>query len=91
MEKITWSENETNKEGIGENNMILNDILPRIGHILKRNISHHKVIEGCMVEEKGIGRRTNILDDLRNRKILWELKKEAEDEEKWKRQFITQT
>ena len=47
-------------------------------------------IEGQMTEVKGIGRRrTQFLYDFRNRKIYWELKKEAEDRERWKREFIT--
>jgi hypothetical protein len=28
---------------------------------------------------KGVGRRTQLLDDLRNRRRYWELKEEAED------------
>jgi hypothetical protein len=37
---------------------------------------------------KGLGRRrTQLLDDLRNRKY-WELKEEVEDREGWKRPFI---
>ena len=32
-----------------------------------------------MMEVKGIGRRTQLLDDLRNRRRYWELKEEAED------------
>ena len=36
-------------------------------------------------------RRTKLLDDLRNRKRYWDLKKEAEDRRRWKRQFINQT
>jgi hypothetical protein len=38
---------------------------------------------------KGVGRgRTQLLDDLRNRRF-WELKKEAENRKRWKRQFIS--
>ena len=41
---------------------------------------------------KGVGRRrTQLLDDLRNRKRYWELKEEAEYKKKWKRQFINRT
>jgi hypothetical protein len=32
-----------------------------------------------MMEVKGAGRRTQLLDDLRNRRRYWELKEEAED------------
>jgi hypothetical protein len=37
---------------------------------------------------KGVGRRkTQLLDDLRNRRIYWELKEEAEDQKRWTLQF----
>ena len=37
-------------------------------------------IEGQMTGMKGVGRRrTQLLDDLRNRRRYWELKEEAED------------
>ena len=41
-------------------------------------------IEGNMTEVKGVGRRTQLLNDLRNRGIYWELKQEAEDPKMWK-------
>ena len=63
-----------------------------IGRILRRNCLFHDGIEGQMTEVKGIGRRrTQLLDDLRNRRRYWELKEEAEDRITWKRQFITRT
>ena len=37
---------------------------------------------------KGVGRRTQLLDDLRNRRHC-EIKEEPEDPKRWKRQFIT--
>ena len=42
-----------------------------------------------MTEVKGVGtrRRTQLLDDLRNRRRYWELKEEAEDRNRWRRQF----
>ena len=62
---------------------LLNNILRRkanwIGHILRRNCPLHDAIEGEMTEVKGVGRRTQLLDDLRNRRRYWELKEEAED------------
>ena len=49
-------------------------------------------IEGQMTEVKGVGRRrTQLIDDLRNRRRYWELKEEAEDRNRWKRQFINRT
>ena len=84
--KIEWSEKETNEvlEGIGEKRSLLNNILHIkanwIGHILRRNFLLHDAIEGQMTEVKGVGRRrTQFLDDLRNRRRHWELKEEAED------------
>ena len=81
MEKITWSEKVTNKQvldRIREKRTLLNNILHRkanwIGHILRRNCLLQ------MTEVKGVGRRrTQLLDDLRNRRRYWELKEEAED------------
>ena len=49
-------------------------------------------IEGQMTEVKEVGRRrTQLLDDLRNRRRYWELKEEAGDRNRWRRQFINQT
>ena len=88
MEKIKWSEKTTNVgvlERIGEKRTLLNNILRRIanwvGHILRRNCLLHDFIEGKMTEEKGVGRKTQLLDGLRNRRRYLHLKKEAED---WK-------
>ena len=43
--------------------------------------------EGQRTEVKGIGKTTQLFGDLRNIKRYWELKKEAEDRNRWKRQF----
>ena len=96
MEKIKWSEKVTNEQILerkGEKRTLLNNILRRkancIGHILTRNCLLHDGIEGQMTEVKGAGRgRTQLLDDLRNRRRYWELNVEAEDRKRWKRQFI---
>ena len=41
---------------------------------------------------KEVGRRrTQLLDDLRKKRRYWELKEEAEDRNRWKRQFINRT
>jgi hypothetical protein len=93
MEKIKWSKKVTHEEvfeRIGEKRTILNNILRRkanwISHILRRNCFLHDAIEGQMTEVKGVGRRrrrrrrrTQLLDDLRSRKIYCELTEEAED------------
>ena len=42
-----------------------------------------------MTEVKSVGRRrTQLLDDLRNRRRYWELKEETEDRKRWRLQFI---
>ena len=72
--EIKWSEKVTNEQvldRIGENRALLNNILRRkanwIGHILRRNCLFHDAIEGQMTEVKGVGRRRQLLDDLRKR------------------------
>ena len=95
---ITWSEKVTNGqvlERMGEKRAFLNNILRRkanwIGHILRRNSLLYDAIEGQMTEMKGVGRRTQHLHDLKNRRRYWELKEEAEDRKRWRRQFINRT
>ena len=64
---------------------LLNNILrrnaKRSDRVLRRNYLLHDAIEGQMIEVKGIGRRrrTQLLDDLGNRRIYWELKEAAKD------------
>jgi hypothetical protein len=74
MGKIKWSEKVTNEQvlgHIGKKRALLN-IQPRkanwVGHILRRNCLLHDVIEGQMLEVRGVERRTQLLDDLRNRR-----------------------
>ena len=59
---------------------ILNNILRRkanwIGGILRRNCLLHDDIEDDVSER---ARRTQLLDDLQNRRTYWERKEEAED------------
>ena len=77
--------NERVHERIGEKRTLLYNILHRkvncIGHILKRNCLLHDPIERQMMEVKVVGRKrrrkTQLLDDLRHRRIYWELKEEA--------------
>ena len=76
IDKIKWLEKVTNEqvlEHIGEKRTLLNNIL-RVrfnsnGHILRRNCLLHDTIEGQTTEMKGVGtgKRTQLLDDLRNR------------------------
>ena len=66
-----------------------------VGHILRRNYLLHGVIEGQMMEVKGLGRRRRriiqLLDDFRKRRRYWELKEEAEDLKRWRRTYINRT
>ena len=70
MEKTKWSEKVTNEvsEHIGEKRKLLNNLLRRkynfIGHILRRNCLHDTT-EEQMTDVEGVGRRTQLLDDLR--------------------------
>ena len=99
MEKINWSEKVTDEQvldRIGEKITLINNILRRkdnwIGHILRRNWLLHDAIDGQITEVKVVGRRrTQLLDDFRNRRRYWELKEEAEDRKRWRRQFINRT
>jgi hypothetical protein len=84
MVKTKWRNKLTNEQvlvRIGEKRTLINNILRRkanwIGHILRKNCLLHDVIEGQMTEEKGVGRRTQLLDDLRNRRRYWKLKMET--------------
>ena len=77
--------NEEVLERIGEKRTLLFNILRRkakwIGDILRRNCLLHDAIEGEMTELKGVGRRrTQLLDDLRNRRRYWELIRELKIE-----------
>jgi hypothetical protein len=87
--------NEQVLERVGEKRTLLNSILRRnanwISHILRRNCVLHDAIEEQMTEVKGVGRRTQLLVDVRNRRIYWELKEKAENRNRWKRQFINRT
>ena len=69
---------------MGEKKTLLNNILRRkanwIGHIMRINCLLHDAIEAQMTEVKGEGcRRTQLLDDLRNKRRYWEVEEEAED------------
>jgi len=56
-----------------------------IGHTLRRNCLLLSVIEGQMTDVKGIKRkRTNLLDDLKNRRRYCELNDEAGHPKRWK-------
>ena len=66
-----------------EKRTLLNNIRLDRSYSEKKNCLLRDVIEGQMTEVKEVGgRRTQLLDDLRNRRRYWELKEEAEDRKK---------
>ena len=71
------------------------DILRRkangIVHILRGNYLFHEDIERYIIAIIGVGSRTQLLNDMRNRRRYWELKEGTEDRKRWKRQFINRT
>ena len=73
---------------IGEKRTLPNNILCRkanwIGHILRRNCPLHDSSDEQASEVKGVGRRTQLNKDSRNRKRYGELKDEAEDGRRWR-------
>ena len=92
--KKKWSGKITNQQVLKLVNNILRTKVSGIGHILRRNRRFHHDTEGQITEVKGVGKRrirTQLLDDLRNRRRYWELKQEAEDRNRWRRQFINRT
>jgi hypothetical protein len=97
LEKIKWSEkviDEEVLERIGEKRInIMHTKANWIGQILKINCLFHDTIEGQVTEMKAVRRRrrAQLLNDLRNRRRYWNLKEEAEDTKRWKRQLITRT
>ena len=57
-----------------------------------KRIGNTNTLLFSLIALKGAGRRrTQPLDDLRNRRKIWELKEEAEDRKRWTRKFITRT
>ena len=94
--ELSLNINTMYNECVEEKRTLLSNILYRkanwINHILRRNCLLHDAVEGQMTEVNGVGRRrTQLLDDLRNRRRYWDLKEEYEDRKRWKRQFINRT
>jgi len=91
MEKISWTDHVRNEEvlfGVQEQRNILHETSKRkanwIGHILRRNCLLQTVIEGNIkggIEVTGRQgrRRRKLLDDLKERRGYYHLKKEALD------------
>ena len=83
-------------EGIGEKRTLQNNVILRkanwIRRILRVNCHLHHVIEGQMMEVKGVGRRrSQILDYFKNRRKYWGLKEEDQDRKRCKRQLFSRT
>ena len=85
--EVKWSEKVINEqviERIEEKTTLLTNILRSkanwFGHILRNNCLLHDAIERQMTAVEGVGRRrTQLYDDLRNKRRYWELKGEADD------------
>ena len=58
------------------------------GYIPRRKYFLHDVNKGQMTQMKGVRRRIQLLDELRNRRN-YKLKEEAEGRKRWKRLFVT--
>jgi hypothetical protein len=96
MEKINWTDNVKNKEGllrVKEQRNILHEISKRkanwIGHMLRKNCLLKRGIEGKIKGEIEVtGRRCRkLLDDLKERRGYSHLKKEAVDRSMWRARF----
>jgi hypothetical protein len=97
MEKTCWTDHVRNEEvlyRVKEERHILQRIKRRkanwIGHILRGNCLLKHVIEGkteARVEvtvRRGIRRRKQLLDDLKEKRRYWTLKEEAPDRTVWR-------
>ena len=100
MEKISWIDHVRNEVVLlrdKEQRNILHEITKRkanwIGHILRRNCLLQRVNEGKIqggIEVRGRqGRRTKLLDDLKERRGYSHLKEDALDRTMWRVRFGT--
>ena len=99
MEKISWTDHVRNEEVlliVNEQRNILREIRNRkanwIGHILRRNCLLKQVIEGKIkgqieVTRRRGRRRKKLLDDPKDRRGYYQLKKEALDRTLWRNRF----
>ena len=99
MEKICWTDHLRNEDvllRVKEQRNILHEISERkvnwIGHILRRNCHLQRVVEGKIkggIEVTGRRgrRRRKLLDDLKERRGYYDLKKEALDCTMWRARF----
>jgi hypothetical protein len=94
MEKISWTDpvnNEAVLHRVEEERNILHAIRRRkanwIGHI-RRNCLLKHIFEGNIIGARRRGRRRKqLLDDLKEARIYWKLKGEAQDRTVWRTQF----
>jgi hypothetical protein len=95
MEKISWTDrvnNEAVLQRVKEERDILHTIRRRkanwIGHTLCRNCHLSHIIEEKIIGTRRRGRRRKqLLDDLKEARRYWKLKKEAQDRTLWRTQF----
>jgi hypothetical protein len=99
IEKVIWTDHVRDEEvlyRVKEESYILQTIKRRkanwIGHILRRNCLLKHVIEGKLQGQiEMMGRRERrtkqLLDDLREKRRYWKLKKEALDRILWRTRF----
>ena len=93
MEGISWEHRSTNEHVlhmIGEERSFIKTIPRRrdwLGHTLRHNGLLQEVIEGGMEGKKPRGRRrTNMLDALKKNRTYAELKRAAQDRDKWRKE-----
>ena len=97
MERISWTERRTNEDVlilVQEERSIMKIIKKRqktwIGHILRHNNLLRDVIEGRMDGKRSRGRkRIMMLDDMRRGKPYGNLKRRAEDRDRWRHELWT--
>ena len=99
MEKISWTDHVRNEDvllRVNEQRNILHEMRKRmanwIGHILRRNCLLKQVIEGKIKGEMEVirrrgRRRTQLLDDLKDRRGYSHLKEEALNRTMWRNSF----
>jgi hypothetical protein len=99
MEKISWNDHVKNEDvllRVKDQRNILHEIRKRkakwIGHILRRNCLLQRVTEGKIqggieVTGRQDGRRTKLLNDLKERGGYFHLKEEALDRTMWRARF----